>query len=80
MTILSSGEYRRAAFPIEILCGERGRVHPTVRMYSSVDMPLRHKSILSAIVFVTGRALSAIISTGDYRTGDLRHRSLDVQL
>ncbi|WP_298201640.1 hypothetical protein [Desulfosporosinus sp.] len=49
-------------------------------MYSSVDMPLRHKSILRASVFVTDRALSAIISTGDYRTGDLRHRSLDVQL
>ncbi|MCO5385704.1 MAG: hypothetical protein NHB14_08015 [Desulfosporosinus sp.] len=40
--------------------------------YSSLALRLRRKSILSAVVFVTGRALSAIVSTGDYRTGDLR--------
>ena len=36
--------------------------------YSSLALCLRRKSVLSAVVFVTGRALSAIVSTGDYRT------------
>jgi len=31
VTIVSSGEYRRAAFLIETLGGEGGRVHPTAR-------------------------------------------------
>ena len=40
----------------------------------------------SAILYPTpagiplGITASAILSTGDYRTGDYRHRSLDVQL
>jgi len=29
-------EYRRAAFPIETLSGEGGRVHPTALKYTSV--------------------------------------------
>jgi len=50
VTIVSSVEYRRAAFPIETLSGEGGRVHPTARMYSSVDLRLRHKSPLETYV------------------------------
>jgi len=33
-------------FPIETLGGEGGRVHPTARKYSSVDLRLRRKSPL----------------------------------
>jgi len=49
-TIVSSGEYRRAAFPIETLSGEGGRVHPTARKYSSVVLRLRRKSPLETYV------------------------------
>ncbi|WP_143187533.1 hypothetical protein [Desulfosporosinus lacus] len=76
MFSIGSDRVSPSAFPNRNTWREGAKLH----RYSSVDLHLRPKSIRSAIVFVTGRALSAILSTRDYRTGDLRHRSLDVQL
>ncbi|KJS90265.1 hypothetical protein [Desulfosporosinus sp. BICA1-9] len=50
VTKASCGGFRRAVFPIRTLGGEGGRVHPTARKYSSVDLRLRHKSPLETYV------------------------------